>query len=499
MERRCEYSVLTIPNDPSYVAIAAAHVGQVARKIGFDEHDEQMIQTAVSEAVRNVIDQSFDVGERADLWILCEQAPLGLEVVVKDRGLPTDTRSLEQCLVSPGGQEETGPCRGISVMRDCMDEVAFNYLGPDGNEIVLVKYLKTKTLEDYFEACNLEPYAPAALQEEGKTAEFIVRPMKPSEAIEVARNMYRTYEYSYSYQHVYYPERIAELSESGHLYVAVAVTPDGEIAGNCALIKKERISTIAEMGMGAVKPRFRGQGVFTRLTEHLIEKAESENLMGVFGQAVTLHTYSQQTGSASGLRDCAIALAYVPADVVFRGFRENLSQRETLLIHFMYIHKPAGMEIHLPLHHRDMIVTLYNNLGMSPNVVTSDSFVEPTIEPIVKTHSPGLKGFARIDVQRYGRAVVQEVRARLQGLRVKHAEVIHLYLNLSDPGTAEYCKRFEELGFFFAGMLPGGCGADALILQYLNNIALDYDRIKLQSALGRDLLAYIKSRDPARM
>jgi serine/threonine-protein kinase RsbW len=77
--------------------------------------------------------------------------------------------------------------------------------------------------------------------------------------------------------------------------------------------------------------------------------------------------------------------------------------------------------------------------------------------------------------------------------------VIHLYLNLSDPGTAEYCKRFEELGFFFAGMLPGGCGADALILQYLNNIALDYDRIKLQSALGRDLLAYIKSRDPARM
>lgn len=496
MERRCEYSALTIPNDQSYTSIAAAYVGKVAQKVGFDEHDTVMIQTAVTEAVRNVIDQSFEPGEQADIEISCERVTLGLQVVVQDRGLPADTRRLGHCPGAPEAREESGPCRGISVIRECMDEVAFDYLGLEGNRIVLVKYLKRKTIEDYFAACSLEPYASPALQDSPKEAQITIRPMESSEAIEVSRNMYRTYDYSYSYEHVYYPERIAELSESGDIYLAVAVTSEGEIAGNCALVKRHETASIAEMAMGAVKPTFRGKGVFTRLSAHLVEKAKSENLMGIFGQAVTVHTYSQQTGHALGLRDCAIVLAYVPADVVFRGIRERLSQRDTLVIHFMYLDKPLDLAVYPPPHHRDMIVALYNHLGMSPRIMSQASVSEQAAEPIVKTSAPGIRGFARIDVERYGPNVVPEVRARLQDLCVKHAEVIHLYLDLEDPGTAWYCERFEELGFFFAGILPGGCVGDALILQYLNNIALDYGRIKLESDMAKALLPYIRSRDP---
>jgi hypothetical protein len=37
---------------------------------------------------------------------------------------------------------------------------------------------------------------------------------------------------------------------------------------------------------------------------------------------------------------------------------------------------------------------------------------------------------------------------------------------------------------------------DALVLQYLNNVSLDYDKILLVSDVAKELLTYIKAHDP---
>ena len=52
------------------------------------------------------------------------------------------------------------------------------------------------------------------------------------------------------------------------------------------------------------------------------------------------------------------------------------------------------------------------------------------------------------------------------------------------------------MGFFFAGILPESRIGDALILQYLNNVRLEYDKIQLLSDISKELLNYIKERDP---
>jgi hypothetical protein len=74
-----------------------------------------------------------------------------------------------------------------------------------------------------------------------------------------------------------------------------------------------------------------------------------------------------------------------------------------------------------------------------------------------------------------------------------------LYLNLSDPQTAHHTEQFENIGFFFAGILPCTKVGDALILQYLNNVPIDYEKIKTKSEKGSELLAYIKNLDPNRI
>ena len=103
--------------------------------------------------------------------------------------------------------------------------------------------------------------------------------------------------------------------------------------------------------------------------------------------------------------------------------------------------------------------------------------------------------FARIRVDRYGRDIVADIRLKLRELCLQRWDVIHLVLPLADPNTSQLCRPFEELGFFFAGILPLGLvSGDALILQYLNTFSVRYSAIQTASRFASDLLAYVKAR-----
>ncbi len=44
--------------------------------------------------------------------------------------------------------------------------------------------------------------------------------------------------------------------------------------------------------------------------------------------------------------------------------------------------------------------------------------------------------------------------------------------------------------------MPGPVSGDKLILQYLNNALIDYDKLHIYSDFAKGLLAYIRARDP---
>jgi serine/threonine-protein kinase RsbW len=52
------------------------------------------------------------------------------------------------------------------------------------------------------------------------------------------------------------------------------------------------------------------------------------------------------------------------------------------------------------------------------------------------------------------------------------------------------------MGFFFAGILPLALAGDTLILQYLNNVRIDYDKIVLYSEEARQIRDYVREMDP---
>jgi serine/threonine-protein kinase RsbW len=99
-------------------------------------------------------------------------------------------------------------------------------------------------------------------------------------------------------------------------------------------------------------------------------------------------------------------------------------------------------------------------------------------------------------IDSYGRDAVMEIWARLRELWQKKIVVVNVYLDFSDPLTSSVTGQLEKRGFFFAGLLPGGLpGTDALILQYLNNVPVDYDEIRMASDMAQELVSYVRNLD----
>jgi anti-sigma regulatory factor (Ser/Thr protein kinase)/GNAT superfamily N-acetyltransferase len=500
-EFKCDYSKIVIPNDTSYIGAACSYVEKIAEKFGFYEDERDRICKALAEAVRSVIERGFEQGdERPPLEISCERVPLGVKIVIWDQGVPFDVTPLiadDACRVD-GDSVLTGLC----LMKEYMDQVEFHNRGKDGREIVLVKYTRNSSMEDYYSACALEPDSPPVPKRpEASIPSISIAPMKPDQAIEVCKTLYHAYGYSYFYPHMYYPERIVELNQSGHLFSAVALTDEGEVAGHGALMKNDPQDRIAELGIGAVKPAYRSQGVLSRISEFLTSKAKADGLLGIFGQAVTNHTFSQQVGLRMGFKDTAILLAYVPITSSFKQITDKLTQRDSMVVHYRYLNKPSQNTVYLPHHHKDILEEIYSELGANlPNGPAECAPQElPDNEAIVRTVITNVMGLAKIHVTHYGRNVLAEVKTRLKDLCMKRFEIIYLYLDLSDPLSCLSTEDFEKLGFFFAGLLPGGAEkGDALILQYLNNVPIDYSKLHIKSEFGSRLLDYVMQHDPNR-
>ena len=187
----CEFSRLTIPSDSRYAGVAARYAVEVARLIGFDDRVQDQISQGLELVLPALMQYSFEPGERAAIDVFCERIPAGLKIVLRDKGLPFG-------IMEPGNAGV--PDRRILRLRDHFDEILFNNLGPEGKEVILIKHLWDTSLSDYEAACRLQPPDPveASRPLSLAAADCTVRPLKPSEALEVAKIVYRTYGYSYA-------------------------------------------------------------------------------------------------------------------------------------------------------------------------------------------------------------------------------------------------------------------------------------------------------------
>lgn len=490
----CAVSRLSIPADARYAEAAARYAADVARLAGFDEQDRSVIFQGLRTALPALMGYSFEAGERGDLEVACELIPAGLKIVLRDKGLPFGC-------IGPASGEKCAPDNALLSLRDHFDEIGFKNLGPGGKEVVLVKHRAESALAGRETVCRLQSAeaaeAPPPLPRAAGRCR--VRPFEPADAVEIAKTVYRTYGYSYSHDYVYHPEKIIALNAAGKVHSALAVTDQDVIVGHCALSLWPDNPQIGELGQGVVVPSYRSQGCFALLTEHLLDAARQRGLKGVFSEAVTVHPYSQKTARQQGLSACALFVGLLDPGVHFKGLRQGPAGKGSMLVQFKYLTPPSPLPVYAPARHAEMIRAIYTSLGAgtAPPAPPPPAAAAAAAAPAYQIHLIRSLNLARIRIDRIGAGIVAEIRLRLRELCLQRWDIIHLVLNLSDPQSTPFCERFEELGFFFAGILPLGLPfGDALILQYLNTPRAPYSAIQTAAPFAAELVAYVHACDP---
>ncbi len=490
-----ERITMTVPGHLSYLPVCQSCVRAFAKKLGFADKEIAEIELSVEEAVSNVVEHAFDPDEAATFDLVCSRIPLGLEILIREKGIPFDPEALPQYDPASLGDGSAAGL-GLFLMKEAMDEVSFHNLGPAGKQTRLVKYLSAKNIRQYFSADELKAHEEAAPGASQKI-DYDVRLLRPEEAIEVSKCAYKSHGYTFFDDHIYYPERIIELNRSGIMISAVGVTKDNVFMGHAALVYPEPGARIAEWTFGFVNPEFRSQGFLKRSHEFLSELPKKYPLDGTYGYCVTNHVISQKTVMRFGFKDCGILLATSPSTWEFKGIEGDTSQRMSVVLSFRFVVDPGLRRLYAPAHHREMIGKLYESIGAGAELAEPGSRSEPqAAESHIETDINLSESCAEIKVKRFGSRIIFELRHQVRELCLKQIASINLFLGLEQPETFAMTAEIEKLGFFFAGILPCTDIGDALILQYLNNVPLDYGKLMLHTDLAKEILAYIQKHDP---
>ncbi|MNX19026.1 serine-protein kinase RsbW [compost metagenome] len=483
---------LTLPNDLNYLSLLNAFLDDLAKRFGFSPKEALQIQLSAEETFANIVEHDFPDGKLAPVEILWEPQPLGMTLRFRHKGQPLDPelfptldkQELEEKLAVQG--------LGTFLLKQMVDEVQYNNRGYEGQEVVLIKHLATPPEEVPEAPLEADP-ATELTASVAEVVPYTVRPLKLEESVEVARLAYHAYSYSYPYEHIYFPDRVKKLNAEGSLASFVAITEEGEIISHAAMVYDAGWPGVAELGVAFTKTNRRGLGCFNRLFEAMIATSQERGDFALFLTGVTTHPYSQKTAVRYGMNECALMLSKVPG-ISFQNIHEGTPEREHLMNFFRFQTPREAFGVHAPAHHREMIGRIYQNLGCEPRFEgASTALAEGPSQMEVTTHPGSMVGV--IDVRQAGRNAVNEVRLALRRLCVSRFETVFLELNLTDPATAQLCHAYEEMGFFFSGILPREDGHDRLVFQFLNNQRPDYEAIRVASDFGQELLDYVKRQD----
>lgn len=422
-----------------------------------------------------------------------------MRIIIKDKGLPFAPDLVPEYTAPVDIDDDAGSGLGSFLMKKSVDGIEFHNLGREGKELHLIKHLPYKSVVEYHDSSDLT-FFPGSKTEQTASEEkkaFTIRLMEPSESFEVSRLFYRAYGYSYGIDSIYYPDHFERLHRDGSIISVVTVDEDGVIVGHFALVKDSPDSLIAEAAMAVVQPTFRGQGCQNAMMTRLLEEARARGLAGVFSKAVTNHVYAQKAGEKGGFNRVAIVVGLIPADRSFKGIQSQLSQRESVAYGYFAIANLPDIVIYPPPHHAAFIQGIYRNLGLERTLgPMAGTMPETEAASVLKTAVIPTYNRATVEVERYGENFYSELKMALKGLCVRKIDQITLYLPLEDPHTGLVCAEIEAMGFFIAGVLPFFHTGDVLMLQYLNNVPIDYSKIQVASDAGKEILDYVRAHDP---
>lgn len=299
---------------------------------------------------------------------------------------------------------------------------------------------------------------------EQNKSDFVVRTMVPADAEKLIGLVRKCYGDGYPNKMLYQPTAIVEALRDGLMHSVIALDPEGDIIGHCALTFDDKDAPLPEAGKMIVDPDRRGQHIANKLAEHRKAVAIDNALVGYWSECVTNHPFSQDEIIMSGGIETGVFLAMFGPGFQMAGVNNVTDVRLSLLAFYISLNSQTKGTIYLPGEYARFTRELSQSLGLERQILP-EAACEPkasVLNHIVSTDAQ----FAQINVATVGDDLGQKVEAILNQPSTQGIEIFHLDLPLNHPNAIAAIPALESLGFFWAAWLPNyTASGDILRLQ----------------------------------
>lgn len=497
------HTQLRIPAEERFLRLVQGHIRDLAHAAGFPDKDVLALELAAEEAFQNICTHAYPDGTPGDIIVNGEMLEGELRLEFMDEGLPFDPALLNS---QPKQMKSETSGLGLKLIHHSVDEVRWVNRGRQGKAMCLVKQMPVQDAAyNDTQTAALSPtddHHPRSEQVQAsrhpvtQKQSFIIRPLQPEDALQVARLFWLTYGYSYKNEAFYRPEGLLDLVTRGVLMSYVAVTQGGEVAGHAGLLRPEPVP-MAELALLVVSPLYRGQGLMQPFFSALTNQAHEMGLFGLSFNSVTSHPVSQRKIIKIGAYPCGLDLgACPPRQFKAMALEDGPRPRESFLHCFLYLKEAPPAVAYVPKRHQRIVRLIYENLGRYPasakDLASSDQGLEQRQEGFytVSFDRGLLKGVVRVkaaDERQW-----PEIRRATEDLiDIAGAEAVNLDLPLAQPSTADLCELAEAAGFFFAGVWPHAAEDGDMLRLIRLPAPMNMNTLQLHSDFSNELAQYV--------
>jgi N-acetylglutamate synthase-like GNAT family acetyltransferase/anti-sigma regulatory factor (Ser/Thr protein kinase) len=462
----------TVLSDASARPFVLALLPAFADATGIPAEDGRRLETVVAGLVSFTLDNAYPDDDLGEIEVTLEADADVVHVTVHDWGVP---------LTSAGG--DFGPLpEALANLAPHARNVRLLNLGSGGKRLLAEVSVRSRG-DGHARQHHLEA-APRSAQALAESDAIEVRAATAQDAEAISQLLYENYHLSYVHADLYRPRYLMGALEAGELLSAIAVH-DGQVIGHHALMPLPGVPS-AETGAAVVHSAYRGLGVFGRLFEHTLAAATRRGLASVFGDAVTIHPFSQRVESSHGYHETALQLGMVPAQTTMRGFGGEGPRRRTATLRSYRPFDGQPRQVALPAAYRELLASIYTNVGLS---IKTRSKAAPLEGDAVTARfdEPRSLGFLRL--RRWDDKTATALTRAVRHLLSQHVDVVYADVDLvAVSNIDEATAASNELGFFAAGLvLHGTDGHDHLRLQLLDSTELELENIVCDSSFAKAL------------
>ena len=467
----------TVLSDASAEPLVLALLPAFAAATGIPAQDARRLDRIVAGLVSFTLDNAYPDDALGEIEVTLEGDADLVHVTVHDWGLP---------LTSAGGDFGPLPEPLAALAADAQNLRLLN-LGSEGKRLAADVSVHSSG-DGYAKRHHIEA-APRLARARGETADAIeVRAATPQDAEAIAQLLYENYHLSYVHADFYRPRYLMAALASGELLSTIAVH-DGHVIGHHALMPLPGVPS-AETGAAVVHSAYRGLGLFGRLFERTLDAVRERGLASVFGDAVTVHPFSQRAERSHGYRETALQLGMVPAQTTMRGFGGEGPRRRTATLRSYRPLDERPRQAALPAPYRELLERVYANVGLPLEARTEPA---PLEGELVTAEADDARSLGFLRLRRWDAETGTALRRAVRHLLSRHVDVVYADIDLvAASDVDEAAAELNELGFFAAGLvLHGPDGHDHLRLQRLDSEEIELEEIVCDSPFANALRARV--------